>query len=402
MNVTVYKDTRFHFDITEVVANGRSAHTTTTQIDISTDIGTSIDGIKQENFVIYKETDPTQKLTITNFSITSHHTYLLDIAFSSILADSETYLVSIVGVQKYIMDDTKPVIIYKANSNVTNISGAGVYFSENFSEIINLFFANEPTVVTPSEKNSIVHDVNLIDNVKSSIQDTINNNTLISAKPTIVNSDFDIILNLEDTTVDYESPQNVSLQIIAKDDSSVIEGDFIITIQAQAMKEEYFDESMLDISEDGVLKGFIGHVTQTANTIKVPNYVTKIDQNAFSGDGKVEIVKFDDNSQCTTIDKNVFAGSTTLKYFELPPSINFIGNDAFSNIRNTSLYVEGLEHTKITQVSSGMFGETKLSSVIRFPNTFSKASYSTSDMLSYKAPGIDFSLIDPSITTFGQ
>ena len=104
-------------------------------------------------------------------------------------------------------------------------------------------------------------------------------------------------------------------------------------------------------------------------TITIPDSVTFIGSNAFSGNSQLKEVIISPNSKLETIDSRAFGGLHGLtEPFYFPSTLKTLGSYAFSSSYNISEFLN-LENTQITVLKEGTFYEGYKFTTISLPST---------------------------------
>ena len=132
----------------------------------------------------------------------------------------------------------------------------------------------------------------------------------------------------------------------------------------------------------------------TLKKITIPNTITKIGDDAFSGLKSLETVVFEENSQLTSIGEDAFVGCWNLTSITIPNSVINIGEGAIrssdkltctiyengkylGNVQNPYLYLAGVVDTSVTTFT--MADTTKWIGTAAFANCSSLATITISE-----------------------
>ena len=132
----------------------------------------------------------------------------------------------------------------------------------------------------------------------------------------------------------------------------------------------------------------------TLKKVTIPNTITKIGDDAFSGLKSLETVVFEENSQLTSIGEDAFVGCQNLTSITIPNSVINIGEGAIrssdkltctiyengkylGNVQNPYLYLAGVVDTSVTTFT--MADTTKWIGTAAFANCSSLATIAISE-----------------------
>lgn len=102
--------------------------------------------------------------------------------------------------------------------------------------------------------------------------------------------------------------------------------------------------------------------------VKIPPYITKIGNNAFSGCFNLQSVTIPNNSKLTSIGDNAFRNCENLSGLTIPSTVETIGNNAFSGCSNLQS-VTIPNNSKLTSIGSNAFINCENLSELTIPST---------------------------------